>query len=143
MIHIRGLDHIVLRTTRLDEMLDFYQQHLRLKLERSEAELGLYQLRAGSSLIDIVPVDSPLGQAGGKQPDHRAPNVDHFCLQVAGFDGKALVAYCEEQGIAHSTVERRYGAEGFGLSLYITDPEGNTIELKGPPEPGSCLDVSP
>ena len=143
MIHIRGLDHIVLRTRKLDAMLEFYQQHLNLSLERCEADAGLYQLRAGTSLIDIVPVDSPLGRAGGDPPDHLRHNVDHFCLQVAGFEGDALLAYCAEHGIEHSSVERRYGAEGFGLSLYITDPEGNIIELKGPAEPGTRMDVRP
>jgi hypothetical protein len=32
-------------------------------------------------------------------------------------------------------VESRNGAEGEGPSIYLHDPEGNMVELKGPPWP--------
>ncbi|MGB1884670.1 MAG: VOC family protein, partial [Gammaproteobacteria bacterium] len=35
-----------------------------------------------------------------------------------------------------SEVHERYGADGFGDSVYVTDPEGNTVELKGAPSRG-------
>lgn len=134
MIHIREIDHVVLRTTALDEMLTFYRTVIGCTNERSEPELGLYQLRAGRSLIDIVPVDSQLGQDGGAAPGKDAHNMDHVCLRVEPFNGAAILNFLDEHQVAHSDIERRYGAEGFGPSIYCYDPEGNRVELKGPPE---------
>lgn len=134
MINIRDIDHVVLRTTRLQAMLDFYRQILNCRDERLEEDLGLYQLRAGSALIDIVPVDSPLGQDGGAAPGREGHNMDHVCLRVAPFDGQGILDFLDARQVSRSAIERRYGAEGFGPSIYIYDPEGNRVELKGPPE---------
>ena len=132
MIHIQCIDHIVLRCTHIDTTLAFYRDTLGAKLERTLEELGLYQLRVGTALIDLVPVDSPLGQEGGAAPGTEGHNMDHLCLRLEPFDGSAILSYLDQQQIAHGGIERRYGATGFGPSIYLTDPEGNRIELKGP-----------
>ena len=129
-ITLQGLDHVVLRATDVASMLQFYQQVLGATLERTLEDLGLYQLRAGSSLIDIVDCARELGAQGGGAPDDKAPNMDHFCLTLKAWDEQALGAWLKQQGIAFSEVKQRYGAQGFGPSLYIKDPQGNTIELK-------------
>ncbi|MCE7611665.1 VOC family protein [Vibrio fluvialis] len=129
MIKIHGLDHIVLRTTKLDQMLHFYQTILGCQLER-ELPQGLTQLRAGNALIDIVTVDSELGQLGGKAPEQDGRNVDHFCLQITPVDEGELAAFLDGHNIAHSDFAKRYGAQGFGRSVYLDDPEGNVVELK-------------
>lgn len=135
MIHLQGIDHVVLRVRDLAQMLRFYGEVLGCPVERTETDLGLYQLRAGQSLIDLVPVNSVLGSKGGDAPEpHHKHNVDHICLRVEPFDPEAIVAFLTQHGVAVGEVARRYGAEGFGLSIYITDPEGNTVELKGAPE---------
>lgn len=133
MIPIRDLDHVVLRVSAVDEVLAFYRDALGMKVER-ELDIGLIQLRAGRSLIDIVPVDSELGRRGGSAPDAEAKNMDHFCLRVDPFDAQSIRAHLAKHGIDAGTVERRYGADGYGPSMYINDPQGNTVELKGPPE---------
>jgi hypothetical protein len=84
-------------------------------------------------LIDLVPVDSPLGQAGGGPPDPAAKTVDHFCLRIEPFDADALAAHLEAHGIEPGEVGDRYGADGYGPSMYVRDADGNTVELKGPP----------
>ena len=132
MIHIQGIDHVVLRCTRIATTLNFYQTVLGARLERSLEELGLYQLRVGTALIDLVPVDSPLGQDGGAAPGDEGHNMDHLCLRLEPFDGVAILNYLDQHQVAHGGIERRYGASGFGPSIYLTDPEGNRIELKGP-----------
>jgi catechol 2,3-dioxygenase-like lactoylglutathione lyase family enzyme len=132
MFRILQLDHIVLRVNNLQLMLDFYQQVLGCTLERQESDLGLYQLRAGQSLIDLVPVNQPLGQQGGKAPELQGHNMDHLCLRIEPFDAQALHSYLLSKGVSAGPVESRYGAEGQGPSIYIQDPEGNRIELKGP-----------
>lgn len=129
-IQILAIDHIVLRTSNLQKMLTFYQDILACPLERELPELGLTQLRAGSALIDIVTVDSELGQLGGKAPQQNGRNVDHFCLQTSGFDEQELRDYLESHNIATQDFVERYGAQGFGRSIYIEDPEGNVVELK-------------
>ncbi|SDZ99142.1 VOC family protein [Microbulbifer marinus] len=133
MLQIQQIDHIVLRVKDLQRMLDFYQGVLGCSIEREQKDIGLYQLRAGSSLIDLVPVNQRLGRAGGAAPGKEGRNLDHLCLRIDPFDAETLIAYLRDKGIEPGPVESRYGAEGEGPSIYIDDPEGNTVELKGPP----------
>ncbi|MFC3282737.1 VOC family protein [Litchfieldella rifensis] len=133
MIPLRGLDHLVLRVVNLDAMLHFYVDALGCTVERRNDELGLIQLRAGAALIDLVPVSGKLGRQGGAAPQHEGRNLDHFCLRVEPFNEDAIRESLEPLGIAVGEVASRYGAEGEGPSLYLADPEGNTVELKGPP----------
>ncbi|KJY85106.1 lactoylglutathione lyase [Vibrio galatheae] len=134
-IKIVALDHVVLRTSQLDKMLQFYRDILGCSIEREKQELGLTQLRAGNALIDIVTVESELGKLGGKAPQQNGRNLDHFCLQVSAFDEPQLIAYLEKYQIKTSEFAERYGAQGYGRSLYIEDPEGNVVELKPFVEP--------
>ncbi|MDN3612479.1 VOC family protein [Vibrio ostreicida] len=130
MIEVQALDHLVLRTTDLNKMLHFYQNILGCPIERELPELGLTQLRAGSALIDIVTVDSELGQLGGQAPQQNGRNVDHFCLQIAAIEERQMIDFLKQHQVAHQPFAERYGAQGFGQSVYIEDPEGNVVELK-------------
>lgn len=132
---IAGLDHLVLRVTDLAAMMAFYTGVLGCSVEKIQDNLGLYQLRAGSALIDLVPVDGPLGQKGGVAPGPEGRNLDHFCLRVEPFDADAIIAHLRAHGADPAPVASRYGAEGQGPSIYVSDPEGNVVELKGPPDP--------
>ena len=133
MIPIREIDHLVLRVIDLDAMLRFYVEALGCRIERRQDSIGLVQLRAGRSLIDLVPVDGKLGRSGGAAPGPEGRNMDHFCLRVDPFDEAAIRSQLAGHGYAAGPVEQRYGAEGEGPSLYVTDPEGNVVEFKGPP----------
>jgi catechol 2,3-dioxygenase-like lactoylglutathione lyase family enzyme len=133
-IKIRELDHIVLRVCDLQKMLDFYCDVLGCTLEKQQEEFGLYQLRAGRSLLDLVPVDGPIGLAGGAPPGDEGLNMDHFCFRIESFDPDRITEHLADFGIDAGAVESRYGAEGTGPSIYIRDPEGNVVELKGPPD---------
>ncbi|MEX0618472.1 MAG: VOC family protein [Pseudohongiellaceae bacterium] len=131
MISVKGIDHVVFRTTRLDDMLHFYSTVLGCKLERSlPPDTGLYQLRAGGSLIDLVTVDSELGKAGGGPPRQEGRNVEHVCLLLTNVAEGDLIDYLDSVGIVCEPFTARYGATGFGRSTYIRDPEGNIVELK-------------
>ena len=134
-IPIRGLDHVVLRVADVERALAFYCEVLGCSEERRIDALGLIQLRAGDHLIDLVDVNAPLGQAGGAAAGEQARNVDHFALQVQPFDEAAIRAHLEAHGVEPGEVGQRYGAQGSGPSMYISDPDGNTVELKGPPDP--------
>lgn len=133
MFNIKHLDHIVLRVTDLDTMMNFYMDVLGCGLEKVQDSIGLYQLRAGSSLIDLIPVNGKLGKMGGAAPGAEGRNLDHFCLSIEPFNGDEILHYLRTKGIDAGRVESRYGAEGEGPSIYLTDPEGNVVELKGPP----------
>ena len=132
-INISGIDHVVIRARDLDKMIGFYADVLGCRLERGPGELGLAQLRAGTSLIDLVDAAGKLGRQAGAPPDHGAPNMDHFCVRVEPWDVDAIRAHLEAHGVAAGEVAERYGADGSGPSIYLEDPEGNTVELKGRP----------
>ena len=133
MLPIQGIDHLVLRISDTDAMLAFYCDVLGCTVEKRQEEIGLIQLRAGRSLIDLVPVAGQLGQLGGAAPRREGRNLDHFCLRLEPFDEVAIRRHLATHGIEACELMQRYGAEGTGPSLYLEDPEGNTVELKGPP----------
>lgn len=133
-VQIKGLDHVVLRVRDADRSIAFYRDVLGCEPERRVDELGLIQLRAGNALIDLVTLDGRIGQAGGDAPDPKRQNVDHFALTLDAFDARAIIAHLKEFGIECDEPAERYGAEGYGPSIYLSDPDGNTVELKGPPE---------
>ena len=133
MFEIKHIDHLVIRVRNLQAMLDFYTNIIGCSMEKIQDDVGLYQLRAGNSLIDFIPVDGPLGKLGGAAPGPEGRNLDHFCLGIDPFDGDVILEYLRSKGIEPGKIESRYGAEGEGPSIYLTDPEGNVIELKGPP----------
>jgi len=133
MFTIKGIDHVVIRVMNLDGAISFYRDVLGCSVERVREDLGLVHMRAGRTLIDLVSVTGKLGQMGGDAPAPRARNMDHLCLRVEPFDEEALRAHLSAQGISAGDVQMNYGAEGNGPSLYVSDPEGNVVELKGPP----------
>lgn len=125
------IDHVVLRVKDVERAIAFYRDVLGCAVEkRSEA---LVHLRAGDSLIDLVTPDGPLGRRGGALPGDEGRNVDHLCLRVEPFDEAAIRALMAHHGVAlHGDVQHNFGAEGNGPSIYLSDPDGNTVELKGP-----------
>ena len=134
-IKIAGLDHVVLRTADPARLIAFYRDVLGCPIERETPEAtGLTQLRAGESLIDIVAVDSDLGRIGGRAPGHEGRNLDHFCLRVVDFDEARIRLILSHHEVTAGETKRRYGALGNGPSIYIEDPDGNVVELKGSPE---------
>jgi glyoxylase I family protein len=133
MLRIREIDHLVLRVRDVDAMIRFYHDVLGCPVHRIDETLRLVQLRAGRGLIDLIPVDSELGRAGGAAPGKEARNLDHFCLRVENWDEEAIRAHLHAHGVEPQPVAMRFGAEGRGPSMYLADPEGNTVELKGPP----------
>lgn len=134
MFTIKAIDHVVLRANDLERLVAFYVDVLGCTVDKRNDPLGLVHLRAGSALIDLVSVDGELGRRGGGAPAANARNMDHLCLRIDRFDGAALSGFLRQRGVAARSIGQRYGAEGEGESLYLDDPEGNTIELKGPPQ---------
>lgn len=132
MIAIRAIDHVVLRVRDIERMRQFYCGVLGAEHVAYRAEFGMSHLRIGSAMIDLVEVNGPLGKPGGAAPGREGRNMDHLCLRVEPFDEDAIVAHLRRNGVTVGDIKNRYGAEGNGVSIYLNDPEGNTVELKGP-----------
>ncbi len=128
MFNIVGIDHLVLRTRDSKKLVEFYCTVVGCRVEREQPKIGLIQLRAGDSLIDILAVD------GECVPGSDQANLDHFCLRVEPFSEGDIRQHLSQYGIDGSELKRVYGAEGLGPAIYINDPDGNVVELKGPPE---------
>jgi catechol 2,3-dioxygenase-like lactoylglutathione lyase family enzyme len=133
-VTLQGFDHIVLRIGDKARMVGFYTEVLGCSVEWDRPELGLTHLRAGPDLIDLVTLDGPLGRAGGEGPGAEGRNLDHFCLRVSPYDEAAIRRHLAAHGVEVVDAGDRYGAAGEGPSVYVRDPEGNTVELKGQPD---------
>ena len=134
---LRQLDHVVLRVRGVAAMQQFYCEVLGCQEEKRQDEIGLVQLRAGASLIDLVDVAGKLGRQGGAAPGAEGRNVDHVCLSIEGYDEAAIIAHLQAHGVRIGDTGSRYGADGEGPSIYLFDPEDNMLELKGPAISGS------
>jgi catechol 2,3-dioxygenase-like lactoylglutathione lyase family enzyme len=121
MLKLRGIDHVVLRVRDIDVMRRFYCDVLGAEHVAYRPEFGMSHLRVGDAMIDLVEREGSSGV-----------NMDHLCLRVGPFDQAELVSYLKDKGVAVGDIRNRFGAEGNGVSIYLTDPEGNTVELKGP-----------
>jgi glyoxylase I family protein len=130
---LRQIDHVVLRVRDAAAMQAFYCDVLGCSVERRQDDIGLVQLRAGESLIDLVAVDGKLGRMGGAAPGAEGRNMDHLCLRAEPFDRAAIAAHLAAHGVRVGDFGSRYGAQGEGPSQYLFDPEDNLVELKGPP----------
>ena len=132
--HLLRIDHVVLRVRDVAAMQAFYCDVLGCSVDRRQDAIGLLQLRAGASLIDLVDVEGKLGRTGGSAPGPDGHNLDHLCLRAEPFDRAAIVAHLGAHGVRVGEFGMRYGADGVGPSQYLFDPEDNLVELKGPPD---------
>lgn len=126
---IATIDHVVIRVRDMGPMLAFYRDVLGCALIKHNEKVGLYHLRAGDAMIDLL-------QVGGMRPPANrktdSQNMDHVALRLARFDADQLTSYFAGHGIDIGDPMQRFGAAGDGLSVYLHDPEGNQIELKAP-----------
>ena len=129
-MRLLGIDHVVLRVLDPAAMERFYVEVLGCAVEKRQDAIGLVQLRAGAQLIDLVDVAGRLGRAGGAGPAEEGRNMDHLCLRVADFEVEAVRAHLEAHGVKVGDVGLRYGSTGEATSLYLSDPEGNGLELR-------------
>lgn len=130
---VQRLDHIVLRVRHFERSLAFYQQVLGCTISRERPDLGLVHLRLGASMLDLIRLDGPLGLRGGDGLHPNNHNLDHLCVRIEPFDEVSLLAFLASHQVeVLGPASINYGAEGEGWSVYIKDPDGNVVELKGP-----------
>lgn len=126
-----GIDHVVLRVKDRKVSEAFYRDVIGCVLERHQDKIGMTQLRAGASLIDLVQIDGVLGQQGGAAPGEEGRNMDHFCIAIEGFDLEIIKAELRAKGVDLGDGGDRFGASGLSRSIYLKDPDGNGLELRG------------
>lgn len=132
MIKIREIDHVVLRVKDIEAMRRFYCDVLGAEHVAYRPQFGMSHLRVGASMIDLLAIDGPRGISGGAAAGREGRNMDHLCLRIEPFDQEAIVEHLRRHGAPVGDIKPRFGAEGNGVSIYLTDPEGNIVELKGP-----------
>lgn len=121
----QGIDHVVLRVTNIKKSLAFYTEILTLTLERVIEDLEIYQLRCGRNMIDLCALKDQ-----ETLTDNVGRGIDHICLNVSG-DVDAMEAYLHANSVSiTSGPVEVYGANGFGTSIFILDPDEYLIELK-------------
>jgi len=129
---VARIDHVVLRCRDIQAMLDFYRDVLGLDVAKRNERLGMIHLRAGSAMVDLIPMAQLPTDRDGPASTATSHNMDHLCLRIEPFDVARLEAYFGARGIMLGELRVRFGAEGDGTSFYLQDPEGNRVELKGP-----------
>ena len=123
---VLGIDHLVLRVKDLAASIAFYRHVLGAKVERQLQTPRIVQLRIGESLLDLVPGGRGRGSKGA------GANLDHFAVRAGALDPAAFARRLARYGIVPDQPKDRYGAEGYGPSIYFHDLDGNMVELKGP-----------
>ena len=129
---LEGIDHILLLVNGMKPAVRFYTEVLGCTVEGALPQYGMQQLRAGAALIDLVDISAPEA-AWAKPPVAGGRNFDHLCLALGVHDEAMLRRHlaCHHVEIIEEGVHG--GSRGESLSLYVRDPSGNVIELKGPP----------
>ena len=159
---LQRIDHIVIRCRDFPRMFDFYHRILGCTIDEPRDEYvnrfggALTHLRAGSCYIDLLAYDTNHLTDEGREAAKRmhgggvglgdknledvqlsseSSTLDHLCLRVDPFDQQQMQSYLEGENVHIVAMgDRRLGADGVGPSVYVSDPEGNVIELKGSPE---------
>ena len=129
---LEGIDHVLLLVNGIKPAAQFYTGVLGCTVEEQLPQYGMLQLRAGSALIDLVDISVPEA-SWAKPPVAGGRNLDHLCLALGAHDEGALRRHLARHRVEILEEGVHGGSRGESLSLYIRDPSGNVIELKGPP----------
>jgi catechol 2,3-dioxygenase-like lactoylglutathione lyase family enzyme len=129
---INAMDHIVLNVPDINRSLAFYMDVLRLEPERLDefrrGEVRFPSVRISKdTVIDLFPMKPGEALGGGLG----LPNLNHFTMVVEATDFEPFQKHLAEHGVAiEEGPGRRWGARGYGQSVYFRDPDGNRIEVR-------------
>jgi catechol 2,3-dioxygenase-like lactoylglutathione lyase family enzyme len=134
VVTVTGLDHIVLVTADVDRSLDFYCGLLGLEGDRVDewrrGEVPFPSVRIDdATIIDLFPPSMVDGDVEATADTPAVRNLDHFCVTIEPTDLDALASSGRVE-VVRGPQEHLFGAQGYASSLYIADPDGNTVELR-------------
>ena len=129
---LEGIDHILLLVNGMKPAVEFYTGVLGCTVEGALPQYGMLQLRAGAALIDLADISVPEA-SWAKPPVAGGRNFDHLCLALGAHDEAKLRRHLARHHVEIIEEGVHGGRRRESLSLYIRDPSGNVIELKGPP----------
>lgn len=132
VLSVRGIDHYVLRVRDIEAAQRFYCEALGAQYVAHRSEFGMTHLRVGASMIDLVAISGQPGKPDAAPAGMESRNTDRLCLRVEPFDLERILAHLKRLGVEVGEIRRRFDAEGNGVSIHLSDPEGNSVELKGP-----------
>ncbi|MEU8684466.1 VOC family protein [Streptomyces sp. NPDC048611] len=120
-MRVIAFDHLVLNVSDIERSLDFYCGSLGLEPVRVDGwragEVPFPSVRVSAdTIIDLM------------QGPREGSNVDHLCLVVEPLDWQEVIDSGEFT--VTDGPGPRFGARGTGQSLYVSDPDGNTVELR-------------
>ena len=130
---LSGLDHVVFWVDDMPRAMAFYRDVLGCQPGYSYPALGMEQVWAGMALIVLWDATHP-GAAHAVPVVAGGRNVDHVCIATSPFDPQAMRDHLAAHGVAIEREATHGGARGVGHSVYIRDPFGNLLEIKGPAE---------
>jgi len=118
-VKVVGFDHVVINTSNTDALLAFYCDELGLEPVRVDewrrSEVLFPSVRVNAhTIIDLFPAE------------RTGENMNHICLVIEPDDLDAIAARFPDAQRADGL----FGAQGFASSVYIKDPDGNTVELR-------------
>jgi catechol 2,3-dioxygenase-like lactoylglutathione lyase family enzyme len=118
-VKVAGFDHVVVNTTNTEAMLAFYCGELGLEPVRVDewrrGEVLFPSARVTrATIIDFIPAE------------RTGENMNHLCLVIEPADLDEVAARFPGSRRADGL----FGAQGFASSVYVSDPDGNTIELR-------------
>lgn len=128
-----GIDHVVFLVSDMRRSLEFYETVLGCRPGFSYPDLAMEQVWFGAALIVLWDISDPKA-AKARPPVAGGRNVDHVCLACTPFDPAAFRAHLAFHGVSIEREANHGGARGMGQSFYLRDPDGNLLEIKGPPE---------
>jgi len=120
-MRLHALDHIVLNVADVERSLSWYIDLVGMAPVRVDdwrrGEAFFPSVRVNeSTIIDLVRLD------------RSGTNMDHLCLVVDAADVDAIAA--DERFSVIEGPDIRFGARGNGRSVYVNDPDGNTVEFR-------------
>jgi catechol 2,3-dioxygenase-like lactoylglutathione lyase family enzyme len=123
VVRVTDLDHIVLNCNDVERSLAWYRDLLGLTPVRVDewrsGQVPFPSVRVNDhTIIDLF------------ASDRSGVNVDHVCLVVDGTDLRALAASGSFDIVGDGPIDGLFGARGTAMSLYVRDPDANTIELR-------------
>jgi catechol 2,3-dioxygenase-like lactoylglutathione lyase family enzyme len=124
-MRVTGFDHLVLNVEDVERALEFYCGLLGLEPVR------VAEWRAGEVPFPSVRVTPETIIDVFRRPRGES-NIDHICLVVEPLDWQEVI-----QSGAFTIIEGpvgRFGARGSATSIYVQDPDGNTVELRWYPQ---------